>query len=423
MKYKIIKPIGLFLLLVLYFTLNAQAQDTLHATLPEMEKQFIERNLGLLSEKYNIDIAKAQAIQAKLYNNPNLSFTGAIYNTQEKKLFDISDKAGEYIVGLQQLVRLAGKRNKEIQLAETTIRLSENRFFDLLRTLRFSLRSNFYQLYFLQNSINAYAVQITNLEKLNTIYQDLLGKGTVTLKDAARIKSFLYTLKAEQAALQNQANDVNAELQLLIQNNSVYIAPIADSLIFSFNVGHYSLPSLVDSALTNRFDLKISEANILSSQQNYALQKALAVPDISIGAQFDKRGSFVENASFFTVAIDLPFFNQNQGNIKAAKLGIDQAKTLLLRQQTIVENEVQKAYTKALNTDKMIRSFDAGFKNELLKLLFGITENFQKRNISLLELTDFYASYKANIIQLNQLQNERVQAIETLQFVVGKPIF
>jgi cobalt-zinc-cadmium efflux system outer membrane protein len=183
-----------------------------------------------------------------------------------------------------------------------------------------------------------------------------------------------------------------------------------------------NLPDLVDTAYQNRFDLKLAENNLLYNQQNLALQKAMAKPDITLGAQFDKRGSFVDNASFFNVAIDLPFFNRNQGNIKAAKISIDQSKVVLNQQRLTVENEVQSAYTKALNTDKMLQSIDTGFKDEFENLLKAVSENFQKKNISLIEFTDFNESYKNNILQINELQNQKMQAIETLNFTIGKTI-
>ena len=411
------------LVMLLLCNLHSHAQDTTSITLHEAEKQFLHKNLDLLAEKYNIDIARAQVIQAKLYSNPNFSFTGNIYNPLNKKAVDVSNQTGEYIVGVQQLIRVAGKRNKEIQLAETSTRLSENRFFDLLRTLRFSLRSNFYNAYYLQNSINAYNDQIASLEKLSASYESLKAKGVVTLKDAIRIKSLLYSLRAEQNGLQNQLNDVEAELKILLQNNKTWFVPMVqknDALAVSFK--QMNLPDLVDTAYQNRFDLKLAENNLLYNQQNLALQKALAKPDITLGAQFDKRGSFVDNASFFNVAIDLPFFNRNQGNIKAAKFSIDQSKVVLNQQRLTVENEVQSAYTKALNTDKMLQSIDPGFRDEFENLLKAVSENFQKKNISLIEFTDFNESYKNNILQINELQNQKMQAIETLNFTIGKTI-
>jgi len=51
-----------------------------------------------------------------------------------------------------------------------------------------------------------------------------------------------------------------------------------------------------------------------------------------------------------------------------------------------------------------------------------VTENFAKRNISLIDFTDFVESYRNNVLQFNQLQNDRRQAIESLNFAVGKSI-
>ncbi|MBA4145180.1 MAG: TolC family protein, partial [Cytophaga sp.] len=168
--------------------------------------------------------------------------------------------------------------------------------------------------------------------------------------------------------------------------------------------------------------LLMAKSTITYHQQNLALEKAMAVPDLTLGAEFDKRGSFVDNATFFSVAMDLPFFHRNQGNIKAARIKVDQSALLLKQKQTEVENEVMSAYFKVTSTDQTIQSLDTTFIDKLQFLLQSVTENFQKKNISLLEFTDFYQSYKENILHYNQLRNERMQALEKLQFAVGKPI-
>jgi len=403
------------------FNANAQ-QDTVTITLSQAEQQFTSKNLQLLAEKYNIDIARAGEIQARLYNNPNFQVSSALYNQEQKKWLDVSNSTGQYSFGIQQLITLAGKRNKQIQLAQTNTRQAENSFFDLLRTLRYTLRSGFYNIYFLQHSVKAYAAQIATLERLDAAYSDLQTKGVVTLKDLVRIRSLLYSLKAEQTGLQNQLNDAEADFRLLMQNNKSWYVAQADSSLLNTNIDRLNLQQLTDSAIANRYDLKQAATALQYNQQNYSLQKALRVPDLSLGAEFDKRGSYINNASFLNAAIDLPFFNRNQGNIKAAKLGIEQSKLQLELQQSIVENDVQKAYAHLLTTQQMLKNIDPAFRNQFQQLMDGVTENFLKRNISLLDFTDFVESYKNNVLQLNQLQNDRMQAIEALNFSVGKTI-
>ncbi len=401
----------------------SNAQDTLRLTLQQAEQHFIESNLILLAEKYNIDAAKAQVLQAKLYNNPSIAVSGGVYNTELRKAPDISNRTGQYTIDVQQLIILAGKRNKQVKLATTGTQLAEERFLDVLRTLRYTVRSNFYAIHFLQSSSKAYAVQIASLEKLDATYRELRNRGAVTLKDAVRIKSLLYALKAEQTSLQNEINDLMAELQLLLQMNGVCIAPAAgENEALLAHVSKQNLQNLLDSAYANRSDLRAAQTNILYAEQNYTLQKALAVPDLTIGGTFDKRSAHVDNASFLNLAIDLPFFNRNQGNVKAARIDMAQSKVLLQHQKMVVENEVQKAYTKALNAERMLQTIDPAFKADFERLLQSITENFQKKNISLLEFTDFYESYKDSMLQLNNLQNEMMQAIEELHLSIGKTI-
>lgn len=399
------------------------AQDTIRITLPQAEGIFLEKNLGLLAEKYNISIAEAQVVQSKLYPNPNFAISGNLYNPERKKMFDVGNNTGQYTIDVQQLVLLAGKRNKQIKMAQTNVAMSQNNFYDLLRTLRFTLRSDFYQAYYLNNSISAYNVQIESVQKLADSFDLLLQKGTVTLKDAVRIKSLLYSLKTEQTLLQNQFNDVQSEIQQLLQHNKAVYIPVPDSNLAALTpVSSIPLQSLIDSAYDHRADLKLANNAVLYNQQNLAYQKALSVPDLTLGAEFDKRGSFVDNATFLNLAIDLPFFNRNQGNIKSAKFSIAQSKLLADKQRQQVENEVQHAYTNALNTDKMLKTIDPAFSAQFEQLLQSVLLNFEKRNISLLDFTDFYESYKQNILQLNQIQNERMQAIENLNFTCGSTV-
>jgi cobalt-zinc-cadmium efflux system outer membrane protein len=421
MKTNIRKQSCFLLMFFSGVSLQLYAQDTLKITLPEAETIFLKKNLTLLAQKYNIDIARAQIIQARLYNNPNISLSSAIYNPDAKKWFDVSNATGEYSIALQQLILLAGKRNKQIRLAETNADIAEQQFYDLLRTLNYALRSDFYNLYYLQKSLSVYERQILSLQKLDAGYHQLLQKGVVALKEATRIRSLLYSLKAEQVDLQNQVNDLQANLQLLLQNNKMVYEAIADEKALA-TIQVLSLQEMIDSAYTHRNDLKAARLAVQYNRQNYTLQKSMAVPDLNLGASFDKRGTYTENASLVNAAIDLPFFNRNQGNIKAAKTAIDQSKVLVDLQTQTVENDVQKAYLKMLNADRMLHTIDPGFKDEFEKLLQGVLENFQKKNISLIEFTDFYDAYRSNVLQLNQLLNARMQAIESLNLSIGKVV-
>src|ERR1700727_947566 len=82
--------------LVVYFfifcliSLNIFAQiniDTLRLKLPDAEKMFLDSNLLLLAQKYNVDASKALIIQAKLIPNPNFSISHGLYSGTLKQFF------------------------------------------------------------------------------------------------------------------------------------------------------------------------------------------------------------------------------------------------------------------------------------------------------------------------------------------------
>lgn len=83
-------------LIILFFILLAgragaqQASGTL--TLKEAEQRFLERNLSLIAERYNIDMAQAQVLQAKLFENPVISLEQNVYNRLNGKYFDFGSE-------------------------------------------------------------------------------------------------------------------------------------------------------------------------------------------------------------------------------------------------------------------------------------------------------------------------------------------
>ena len=77
--------------------------DTLPLSLPDAEKIFLEKNLLLVANKLNIDAAKAQIIQAKLWDNPAFLINQNIFNQQTKKYFDATS-LGQTDIQIQQFI-------------------------------------------------------------------------------------------------------------------------------------------------------------------------------------------------------------------------------------------------------------------------------------------------------------------------------
>lgn len=412
---------------IAFFTtcLSASAQvvltDTLKLNIKQAEDRFLQNNLRLIAERYNIDNATAQVITARLFPNPDFSFSNGVHTNDASQGPAYKNQS----FNVSQLFTTAGKRNKNIQLARIGIDQAKFQFFDLLRTLKYTLRNDFYNIYFQEQSAMVYNQEINSLMKTLKVFKEQYTKGNVAQKEVLRIQSQLYTLQAEYNNLQIGIDTVQSEFKMLIKAPvSAYIQPQLNyDLDGKEIVSAVPYQRLLDSAYANRYDLRLAKTTVDYNGMNLQLQKATAIPDFSLSVNYDKYGSYGTNYLGAGIEFNLPFFNRNQGGIKQARIAIDQSKVQLQNQQDQVENDVATNYKGAVRLEKLYNSFDPQFKTDFNHLIQEVFKNYEKRNISLLEFLDFYESYKTNTIQLNTLQLNRVTSLEQINYVTGTPFF
>jgi len=419
-----------FLSLALFsITIKGQEvfKDSLKLSIRQADSIFILQNLSLLAEKCNINSAKAQILQAKLFTNITIAATQNVINTEYqtnggRKWFDVTDK-GESSAQIQKLFRLAGKRNKQIQIAEFTSNREEQVYFDLLSTLKYSLRSDFYNLYYLRQIIAVYNREIASMHKLIDGYQSQFEKGFISKKELLRLRSALFSLENEKIGFTSQIISTQNDFNVMMHTSSIYYLPQFDAgALMKLSPENLKLQALIDTAFVHRHDLKMAQSDLSINRANLAYQKSLAVPDLTLSAGWDKNGSFIHNYNYIGVQIDLPFFNRNQGNIKSARSNLENSQYKLKSAEDIVKSDVLGAYANAVETNQLYNKFDNTFMTDLDTLNQEMLKNFEKKNISLIEFLDYYDAYKENAVQLNTLLYNRINAFENLNFSVGKDI-
>lgn len=403
----------------------AAAQDTLKLSVTDAEKRFLANNYQLILAKYEIEQAKAEVITAKLFDNPEISHENLFYNHETKRFLETSFATGQFNTQISQLFKLAGKRNKQIKLAQTAVKMEEYEYYDLMRTLRYQLRHNFFKLHGLQQSVKTYSRQIKALEQLLLVSNKQLALGNIAQKDIIRIKSLLYNLQIERQQMNTEIADLGTELKLLTQISPNMVIETVAEINTQKQATSSLLPytTLLDSAINNRVDLKNSQMAINYAQQNLRLQKANAIPDVQLSLSYDLKGNYPEKYTGIGISMPIPLFNRNQGEIKKAKIAIEAQQATLQRLENTLANEVFKAYQNANRVEELYTSMDNNFGADYQKLIDEVTVNFSKRNISLLEFLDFYEAYKDHVLQYNQLLFERKNAKEEINFVTGTSIY
>lgn len=412
----------LFLLFLLLAGKMCAQQVAGTLTLKEAEQRFLERNLSLIAERYNIDMAQAQVLQAKLFENPVISLEQNVYNRLNGKYFDFG-KEGEAVVEIEQVIHLAGQRNKQVRLEKINKEIAEYQFEEVMRTLRQELNEKFVEVYFLSKSIAIYEKEVNSLQVLLGGMKIQQEKGNISLIEISRLESMLFSLRKEKNERENDLLTTRGELNLLLnlpEDTQVQLS-LDEEVLQQLDLSQLSFADL-KAIINERPDQKIARSTVNASRANLKLQKSMAFPEFSVKGNYDRVGNFINDYFAIGVSLSVPIFNRNQGNIKAARFSIQQAGVQQEYAANRADMELFTAYTSLEKATQLYQSTNMDLERNFEKLITGVNENFTRKNISLLEFIDYYDSYKETCIQLYEIKKNVFLAMENLNTVVGQNV-
>ena len=149
-------------------------------TLKDAGQLFLKQNLSLIAARYDMDIAQAQVLQARLFENPVISLEQNVYNRLNGKYFDMG-KDGESGVEIEQVISIAGQRSNRIRLEKVNKEMAGYQFQEIMRTLHSELNERFVETYFLQRSLGYSILGMSNEECMFILHGKTTRNGKSTL--------------------------------------------------------------------------------------------------------------------------------------------------------------------------------------------------------------------------------------------------
>jgi len=403
-----------------------QQPDTLRLDIVEAQKTFLEKNLSLLAQHYNIQSSQALVEQARKWENPSLSTNQNLYNSQEGffQHGTASDGTpiGEVYADVQQLIKTANKRGKQIAIARTNVNIAEWQFKSTMRSLRLTLLTDFYTIAQLQGNAQLFDDNMQRLNKLVNAMQAQFQAGDIAKKEYLRVQALIVNLQQDVVENAKNLSDAESELKTLLRvTGNTFIQPaIPDSI--SNSLPQLNLAQLVDSARQYNTDYQSETYQLQLQNQTLRLQKALAVPDVTVGVNFDQHSTYVPNFFGLDIGLPLPLWDRNQGNIKSARFQVKQEEANMQEADTKLQNDVSNAYEKLLFSAKLNNSTNTQFYKDYQQIYNNIVEAYDKRQISLLEFLDYFGDYEnTRQKELQQTLDYRIARIG-LNDVIGMDI-
>ncbi len=409
------------------------AQDTIKYNRQQSEAVFLKENLILLSEKLNISKAEAALQQAKLW--PNLSVTLDQINLWATNrqtggsevvppLWNRFGRNQQFSIEVEQLIQTAGKRKKLMALEQVGIDKASQYFQEILRGLKTEFRNQLTELQYTQLQQKFLDKQLQSIKELTTSYERQVKKGNISKNQLVRLKAQELEITQDLNNWKMRNYEVQSNLKTLMHLPSSVVLIIDDNdfdnLYLKNNL--LNVKELLAKAKEGRPDLQLAKLEEKYNTQLYQYEKTKRIPDLTLKGNYDRNGSTMLNFIGFGIAMDLPFFNRNQGNIKAAELGRKQAAFQTQNTERTIENELMKTYqnyTTALNFRKQI---DANYIQTLDEMLDSYTKNFQQQNISVLEYIDFLEAYLENRKSILEATRSLKNLAEELNYAAGTDI-
>ncbi|RZL15944.1 MAG: TolC family protein, partial [Hymenobacter sp.] len=405
--------------------------DTLRLTLDQAQARFMQANFQLLAQHFNIDVANAAIRQALLRDNPNLQMEVNAYNPNtgaffplKKQTDPVTPTGGTFVAQIQQLIDISGRRSKLVQLSRTGVAVQQAAFEDLLRQARFQLVQSFYNVSAERRKLNFTEQERTQLGRLLAAYRERLRLGVVASYEVTRLELEQQSLERDRADLLNQLTQDQATLRVLLAApGTAFVAPQGVEFLPAAPASVPALADLETQAFALRPDLRAATQQTAYTEQNLAVQRSLAVPKLMVGADYASQGNTYVHYVGLQTAIDMPVFNRNQGNIQAAKIGIQQSSFALNGVHLQVEQDVAGAYEQLQRAITLRQSITPDYLARTANVSRDAVADYNRRLIDLVSFIDKFRAYKEAQLGLIDISSRLLQSEQQVNFATNAKVF
>lgn len=325
-------------LLVSSLCVTGMAQ-TLVSFLSEVERS----NAAYIAEKFNVEIAEAQAIAAKVFNDPE--FTAEYSDNQDRTLM-----MGRSVdLGLSYNFNLANARKARIAVAKEEAEITKALLEDYFRNLRYEA---------IEAWSNAWQTHsILSLKRSTSESMDAIAVSDslkAALGEIGRIDALQSSIESKAMKgdlIQAEAEYSNALTTLSYLAGGMVIQDIPENI--ATPVKEYPIEYLVALAQDNRADIRAAYLSKSLSEKNLALVKAQRAPDLGVNMGYsyntEVRNEIAPAPMFrgVTVGVSIPlkFSSANKGERVAAEKAVLQAEAAYEAALKQIEAEVKMAYS------------------------------------------------------------------------------
>jgi cobalt-zinc-cadmium efflux system outer membrane protein len=412
--------IDIVLICVLFAGLTYGQSPALRITIDQAIRMALQHNHTLLAQRTTVHQSESQEITAN--NRPNPIFFA---DWEYLPLFTRApdQTVGQYLqgstegdIGISYLFERGQKRQHRLQAAKDATSVARSTVADNERTLSFQVASLFINVQLAEATIDFAKQDLEGFQKTVDIAQDQFEFGGISQNDSLKIK--LQLLQFQQTLQQAQLARIQAldDLRQAVGYDSV-LANYDVAGLFDYRPFPLSLDSLYIKAIENRPDLRAAIHGITAANSQHSLARANSKQDVTLSVNYSHVNGI--NGSTFYVAVPIPIFDRNQGNIALTRYAITQAEEQKRAVEGQAMTDVRDAYEAVQSNDRVVQFYRSGNLDTSKKSRDISQYAYQRGATNLLDLLDAERSYRATQVGYLQTVAAYLTSIEQVRQAVG----
>ena len=399
------------------FTANAQNVGIpARLTIAEARDLMLAHSPVLLREQQNIAIAHANVGQARLRINPELEISSESYPLFESQPGSFLNNQ-ELTTRATQTFETAGKRGKRTLVAENELAATGSDVQNTIRGLTLELKRRYYAVALAQAQLQLAQELLMGFDDLIRLNEARYKQGEISGLEIARIKAerlrFFNDLLESQLLLSNSRV---ALLELLGATDLNALFETADSLTISGTVP--KIEELQRLALERRPDLIAERQRVERNRSQLALDKSLAVPNVS--PSFGYKREFGANTVVAGVSVSLPLFNRNQPGIARATADIARQNFELERVRLSVVRDVLEAQRTFTMQSERVTAIERDYVPNAQRARDTAQQSYRLGELDLIGLLDAERIYRETLRNFNEALYGRRIALALIEASIGK---
>jgi outer membrane protein, heavy metal efflux system len=392
-------------------------------TIAQAVQEAVDRNLGLLAEKYNVSVADARIVTARLRPNPVFS-AGLDYQDFLGTGFNLQNNAGppEVNFRIDLPFERGGKRARRTDVATESRDVAKLQLLNSARQLALDVENAFVDVLAADETLHLAQQNLKSFESLVEV-----NTARVRVGDLAKVE----LVRSQVAMLQFRNATRQAEAKRRVAHTRLQALMGRVAFTVGFDVegelrrepSAFSMEELRAQALAHRPDLLALRQDQARSLAELRSQQAQGKVDYTVGAMYHRQYDMAHGNSvglFFSSP--LPLFNKNQGEIERAREEREQTAARVRAAEAGIDAEVRSAWIQYTTSRDLLLSIESDLLQAAQEVRGTMEYSYRRGEASLVEFLDAQRAFNDAQQSYQDARADYARSLYLMDSISGKAV-